>query len=370
MLELELNDVELWEGSTKTFTFALNNYAPERFYIDKVNAFDFEEGILTEELSWQGVALSQEQATIRVSIRAESSAEERERKAKIELRGHFLGGKECKYSDVFGEFSVNVLKKPVHRIEARCEGFSLYTLSEKFIEGFGEIEFIAVNKTNYPAVIKLESNKLGINDTIFYVPAGEEKLFKTEIQSAVEKAELVYKIELSDCGIPSEKTIVYSSVFEEPTPEPVEFRGIELNVSTARDENGFLATISIYNPNDVKIEGVLEVLVPENWQVIGEGSVTIEEFTEIIAAVRIVPPEGFTGKYSGEIVFSYNGLMEKQPIELEFGEQGFDVIASALAGLGSSAIAIGLIIVIVILVVVLVSAPPRQKDQPWVEATK
>jgi len=377
MLELETYDVEVWENSTKTVTFLLHNYAGERFYIDKVNAYDFERGIVTEEHSWQDIALSGEEASIRVSVKAEKGAEDMDRKAKVEVTGHFLGGTRCSYGNVHAGFNVDVLKERVYRIEPRCSDFYIYTLSEKRIDGFGRIEFIAENGSEYSAVITLEAPEMHLSDDVFYVPAGEEKVLSVEVQSAVTVAELEYNVSLSDCGIPSKKTRVYSSTWIEPeptpyTPEPGTFRKIELDHSLAADANGFLATVSIYNPNGEAVTGTLEVSVPDSWTVIGDGIVTLEPYTEVLAAVRVIPPENFSGEYTGELSFSYDGITESQDMELERGAgQGAGLAGTAFSVLGSGAVLAGLAIVVIILVAVLLADPTtRQHLEPWREKNK
>lgn len=374
MLQLDTYNVEVWGGESKTVTFTVKNYGSERFYIDKLNAFDFEDSIHTQEHSWQDVVLAGDQATIRVEI--EASEKENDLKAFVELKGHFLSGKECGYTDVQEEFSVNVLTHGVQKFEPECEGFSLFTLDEKFIEGYGEIEFLAVNKSGQSAVIKLETKNLGVSENIFYVPSGTEKKFSVEVQTAEERAELIYNVKLSDCGIPSKKTIIHSTPTPHPTPQPTptptpgKLKEVEMNVSVESDENGFIATTSIYNPNPVPVEGLLRVDLPANWDAMGEGSAFIEPFTEILAETRIVPPQGFSGKKTGKIVFSYNGLRETETIQLEKKAQGFNVIATAFAALGSGAVLIGLIVVIVIMLALLFSGTNPQELEPWVEKNK
>ncbi len=378
MLDIKTYDVEVQAGSSKTVTFLVENYAPERFYIDKVNAFDFEQGIRTEEQSWQSVALSQQSAAVRVSIEAEKNAAEGERTASVELHGHFLGGTECGYNSVHASFKVNVVKEPVHRVESRCEGFSLYTLKEKRIGNTGELDFVADNKSNYPAVIKLESPDLGLSDDMFYVPAGEEKNFSVQLQASSWRAELTYNVELSDCGIPNRKTIVYSSAYEntpvEPTPQPTpeETRNIEVSAAASRDENGFLVEVSVYNPNSEPVSGELNVLAPEGWLVAGTGLADIPAHTEIKADIRIVPPAGFTGSRTATVMFNHDGVSEAQDIELkvEKSKSSVNAVATAMAVLGPAAIVIGLIVVIAVFVVLLGAGPTRQELEPWVEAKK
>ncbi len=379
MVSIETYDVELQAGSSKTVTFLVNNYAPERFYIDKVNAFDFEQGIRTDEQSWQSVVLSQGNAAVRVSIKAEENATEGKRTASVELQGHFLGGTECTYNSIHASFNVNVVKEPVHRVEARCEGFSLYTLKEKHIGNTGEIDFVADNKSNYPAVIKLESPDLGLSDDMFYVSAGEEKTFTVQLQASTWQAELTYNIELSDCGIPSKKTIVYSSAYEnvpeaQPTPEPTpeEKKNIELSATTSRDENGFLVKVSVYNPNNEPVSGELNVLVPQDWSVSGAGLADIPAHTEIRAEIRVVPPAGFTGSQTARVEFTHDGVSESQDITLtvEKSKGNINVIATAMTALGSAVIVGGIVLAIVVFIVLLGAGPTRQELEPWAEAKK
>jgi hypothetical protein len=369
MVSFELYNAELWEGSTDTFTFAVGNYGSERFYIEKVNAFDFEEGILVQEESWDDVIMPGEKALVTVSVEADSGIEEKERSAKIELSGHFLGGKKCYFKDVHGEFTVNVLKEPVQKIEARCEGFSLNTPKEKYIEGSGTIKFFASNKTNYPATIMLESGSITIDDSVFFLPAGEEKTFTAFIESDYESAELEYKVDVSDCGIPSQATIVYSESAE-PIPVPSELESMEIGHSVAKDENGFLVTVSIYNPNNETITGALGAIVPQGWTVIGQKTVSVGQLSETVAALRIVPVEGFSGTYNGEITFSHDGIEESTPVELTSGSEGLDVGGTAFAVLGSGAFLVGLVLAAVILIVMLFSGPSKQYFEPWLEGKK
>jgi hypothetical protein len=371
MISFELYNAELWEGSTATFTFAANNYGNERFYIEKVNAFDFEEGILVQEESWDDVIMPGEKALVTVSVEADSGIEEKERAAKIELSGRFLGGKKCYYANVHGEFMVNVLKEPVQKIEARCEGFSLNTIEEKYIDGSGTIQFFASNKTNYPATILLESGSISIDDSVFFLPAGEEKTFTAFIESDQESAELEYKVDVSDCGIPSQATTVYSESAEpEPTPVPSELESMEIGHSVAKDENGFLVTVSIYNPNNEGITGALGAVVPQDWTVIGRKTISVESLSETVAALRIVPAEGFSGTYTGEITFSHDGIEESQPVELAFGGESFDFGGTAFAVLGSGAFLVGLVLAAVILIVMLFAGPSKQYFEPWLEVKK
>ncbi|MCX6801792.1 MAG: hypothetical protein NT067_01630 [Candidatus Diapherotrites archaeon] len=364
MVYFELYNAELWAGSTDTFTYAVNNTGNERFYIERVNAFDFEGGISVEEEYWDDVVLPGEKALVAVSVEADSGIEEGERAAKIELNGHFLGGKKCYYKDVHGEFMVNVLEEPVQKIEAKCEGFSLIAPEEKYIDGSGTIQFFASNQTNYPATIRLESNRIAIDDSVFSLPAGEEKTFTASIESDYESAELEYKVDVSDCGIPSQTTTVYS---ESAAPTPSELEGMDMGSSVAKDENGFLVTVSIYNPNSKTITGTLGAVVPQGWTVIGQKTVSVGPLLETVAALRIVPVEGFSGTYNGEITFSHDGIEESLPVELAFGPEGFDLSGTAFAVLGSGAFLVGLILAAVILIVMLFSGPSKQYFEPWLE---
>ncbi|MFH1234335.1 MAG: hypothetical protein V1493_01865 [Candidatus Diapherotrites archaeon] len=366
MVSFELYNAELWEGSTDTFTFAVNNYGNERFYIDKVNAFDFEEGILVQEESWDDVIMPGEKALVMVSVEADSGIEEKERAAKIELSGRFLGGKKCYYKDVHGEFMVNVLKEPVQKIEPRCDGFYLNTPGEKYINGSGTIKFFASNKTNYAAIITLESDSMGIDDSVFFLPAGEEKTFTAFIESDYESAELEYKVDVSDCGIPSQVTTVYSESAE-PIPVPSGLESMEIGHSVAKDENGFLVTVSLYNPNNETVTGTLDAVVPQGWTVIGRKTVSVGPLSEKVAALRIAPVEGFSGTYNGEITFSHDGVEESVPVELASGNESFDFGGTAFAVLGSGAFLVGLVLAAVILIVMLFSSPSRQYFEPWLE---
>jgi len=364
MLDLETNGVELFEDSTKTVSFSVHNHGSERFYIDKVNAFDFDSGIHTEEASWQDVVLAGDEALVRVEIEAEKDGEG-EKEAKVEIRGHFLGGRECGYRDIYEEFDVEVLKKPVQSFEPECTGFHLYTISEKFIDEAGEIEFVVKNDTGFDAVVKLESSDLSMGSSVFVSKAGEEKHFSTGVSSSKEIAELTYKVELSGCGIPSEKTIVYSSVYEPPTPPEPEFRDVELSSAVTERNGEIIASVSIYNPNNEAVEGLLEIEMPKGWSVQGEGIAEVDAFTEITAELQIVPPVEFQGTANGEIQFSFDGQTETLPIEVELQEGGSEGLGSAFVSLGSGVIAIGLLLVIVIVVVAMFAGPHPQDGQIW-----
>jgi len=369
MIDLETYNVELFENSTKTVTFSVHNHGSERFYIDKVNAFDFESGIRTEESSWQDVVLAGGEALVRVEIESEKDSEG-DKDAKVEIRGHFLGGKECGYRDIYEEFGVEVLKKPVQSFEPECTGFRLYTISEKYISGVGELEFVVKNDTGFDAVVKLESSDLVLEDSVFVAREGEEKHFSTGISSDKERAEITYKVELSGCGIPSEKTVVYSSDYEPlvtPTPE---FRDVELSSSVFERDGEIIASVSIYNPNIEAVEGLLEISMPEGWEVQGEGIAAIDAFTEITAELHIVPPVEFAGTASGKVLFSFNGQTETLPIEIELQDGSEGGLGSAFVLLGSGVIAVGLLLVVVIIVVAMFSGPHPQDGQPWQEEKK
>ncbi|MEM0359785.1 MAG: hypothetical protein QXK06_00425 [Candidatus Diapherotrites archaeon] len=369
MVFFELYNVELWEGSKETFTFAINNTGNERFYIDKVNAFDFSEGIAVQEEYWGDVVLPGEKAFATISVKADKGTEERERKAYIELSGRFLGGKRCSFSDVHGEFNVSVLKEPVHKIEPRCDGFSLTAPKEKYIEGEGTIEFFASNKTNYDAIITLESESISVSESVFQLRKGEEKKFSAFIKSDADRATLKYNVRVSDCGIPSQETRIYSAMETPiPTPTPQPFKAIEIGASASKDANGFLVTVEIHNPNSEGIIGNLEAIVPQGWTVIGEKAVLAEPLSKTISLIRIAPPKGASGTHPVQIVFSYDGIEESTKLELATGSEGFDFGGAAFAVLGSGAFLIGLIIVAIILIIMLFSSPPRQYFEPWLEA--
>ena len=369
MIDLETYAVELFENSSKTVSFSVHNYGSERFYIDKVNAFDFESGIQTEEASWQDVVLTGDEALIRVEIESDKDSEG-EKEAKVEIRGHFLGGKECGFRDIYEEFGVEVLKKPVQSFEPECTGFHLYTISEKFIDEIGEIEFVVKNDSGFDAIVKLESSDLSMGSSVFVARAGEEKHFSTGISSSKETAELNYKVELSGCGIPSEKTIVYSTVFEPPVQPTPEFRDVELSSAVTERNGEIIASVSIYNPNNEAVEGLLEIKMPEGWIVKGEGIAAIDAFTEITAELQVVPPVEFQGTATGEVQFSFDGKTETLPIEVKLQEAGGEGLGAAFISLGTGVIAIGLLLVIVIILVAMFSGPNPQDGQPWQEEKK
>jgi len=363
MLEIEAYDVDIEAGHEKTVSFVVNNFASERFYIDRVNAFDYASGIQVEEQSWADVALAGDQAALRIDIKASDNAEGA-KDATIEIKGHFLGGKECTYSNVNEEFTVNVFKETVRRISADCEGFSLYSIGDKYIDGSGELEFIAENKSGKDATILLESDDVELSENIFPVRAGVEETFKTIIRSSKDRAEIVYRIELDGCGISTKRTVVYSSIAVEEEEEEFVELDVVVSADVSRDENGFLVGVTIFNPNNSPTAGELRVDVPENFDVFGEGFAELDPNSSVIAELRIVPPKDFSGKANALIVFD-GKIVES--IELEAPESSFNPLGAAFISLSSGALFIGLLVIVIVIVLMIAARPHKQQFEPWLE---
>ena len=357
-LELVVTDVDVKEGSTASFAFYLHNNTNERFYIDRVSAYDFAEGIITQALRWDRVALSGSEASIVISIEALEGASAKDRNAYVQVRGHFLSGKVCHYRDIKAVFPVRVIKEDASEAAPDCGHFDIVLPSSINIHNFGTLDFIVENYTSEDARIYVKGVGASV-DTIMYLIPAKSRVYKTlRIESEQTSALILFDADLGACGTKSYELTVHNVVFEKPEEKP----DVEMSYSIAKDENGYLVSVILKNLSQFEINGILYAEVPENWYA-DSFEVMLAPFEEATIDMRVIPEEK-SETQSFDIVFQYNGSEERLSVQLQ-KEKREEPFAIGLTTLVASAILAGILVMVIIILIG--STTSKRIKEPWQE---
>ncbi len=357
-LWLNVNAVEVTAGENAYGTFLLHNYASERFFIDRVYAFDSDSSVLTQELTYDSYVKPGGSAEIRVEVRAEEGAEEKIATGYVEFRGHFLSGKECSYADSKKSFPIKIYEKKKY---SRCESFDLIVPSTVAADGEERVEFFVSNLSAETAIIRLDGDYLQLSTNYFYVPSGVEAKKEFLVKPLGDKAWIEYKVELAECVVPSKFTkVVSSGLAGEITAEhEVEWT-----------QDAFELTVKVKNGSGFDETGMISLDLPGDWNVEGAGKISVPAHSEKEFTINVFPPAGFE-KETGKLTIGLGGEVigddvEFSPREAQVGAQG-----TAFAVLSGSALFIGLIAIALVLVALFVL--PRKfipKIDPWERGRK
>jgi len=337
-LWLNVSAIEVEAGSSEYSTFLIHNYGSERFFLDRVYAFDSDSDILTEEISYDNYIKPGEAGEIKVRVFAGQEAEAKNTTAYVEFRGHFLSGKECGYFDSKKGFPVKVSEKKAY---SDCGSFELVVPSTVTAEGKERVEFLVSNFSRETAIIRLEGDGLGLSANYFYVPAGVETEKEVLVESALDKAWIEFKVELGGCGIPSKFTEVLSSGYES---------GVEVNYSKEWTGNSFNVPVTVKNSSQEEKKGIIAMDLPEGWTLEGDGEISVPAESEETFVLEAFPSEGFNEEEEGTLFVSIGGEIKEEEIKFSPGDVTDASLGAAFAALSGGALILGLIVIALVLI--------------------
>ncbi len=352
-LWLNVNAVEVTAGENTYQTFLLHNYGSERFFLDRVYAFDSDADILTEETSHDFYVKPGETAKIQIRVLANPDAKEKSTYAFIEFRGHFLNGKECGYADSRKSFPVKITAKKKY---SNCNGFELIVPDTITINGKERIKFFVSNLSNETAIIRLEGNDISLSTNYFYVPAGVETEKEALLESTLDKTWLEFKVELGECSIPSRFTKIVKPAF---------MGEIEISYSKQWTNNAFNILVTVKNNSTEEKSGLISMDLPDNWKLEGDGDISVPAKSEKTFTLKAIPPNGFKEKAKGTIIVSMSGEIKEKEIEFEPSEVSSNAIGAAFIVFGGSALLIGLIVAALVAVALLLPRKQVPTVDPW-----
>ena len=252
-LNLYTYPVLIEAGSTTYAAFALQNNSTEKFYVDAVSAYDYEDGVRTEEHNWDYSIDDGASGEIAVKVTAKPYAEDVKGTAYLKARGHFLSGKKCYYDDIGVErFNLEVKGAgvetpdwgPPYELEEGDWGyeasdfaeyvettgeFMIAAPQEVIIEGFGAVEITIDNGTNKRATVFISGPGLKTTPGTISVPAYTEIARIIEISAEnTQESFLVFSTNIEGKSV-AEKGIRIIALQAEEAPEEVieETNGLE-----------------------------------------------------------------------------------------------------------------------------------------------
>jgi hypothetical protein len=133
-LDIETQSITLKAGENSTENFYLVNNSSQNFYIDAVQAYDYDSGFESSAASLDDRADAfGGSADIQVKIHAFDSAQEKTGTAYLKVKGHFTDGKQCSYNDIgVASFNVSIKGKEVIK---ECSDFKLTVPAGYFVTG-------------------------------------------------------------------------------------------------------------------------------------------------------------------------------------------------------------------------------------------
>lgn len=369
-LKIETHAVEVRAGSRANFAFYLHNNSDERFYIDRVHAFDFADGISTQALRWDSLAPAGDEAAIVVSIDAFEDAEQKDRNAFVQARGHFLSGKECHYYDLKADFPVEVIseKISVEELEKEpeyCELFEIVMPDTIRIYNSGTLDFIVKNYSDQDAKIYVNAQNASAYTYFYLVPAKTIANKTLRVESGANKATIEFTVDLGACGTTKRYLEVINEAVQGPSEIPeVSEQDVEMNYVLTKDENGYVVSVMLRNLSENFIQGELFTTAPANWQAEG-ASVILGPYEEQTIDLHIIPAEE-SGVFNFDVVFSYDGVSKSSPVTIELAEEKTSIVGFATVALAG--VLAGIIVVIIIFAIG--RAGEKKAKEPWQEVVE
>ncbi len=369
-LKLETRAVEVRAGSKATFAFYLHNNSNERFYIDRAYAFDFSDGISTQALRWDKVALAGNEAAIVVSIEAFEDAEQKDRNAFLQVRGHFLSGKECHYYELKSDFPVEVISEKINVEELEkkpeyCELFEIVMPNTIRIYNSGTLDFIVKNYSNQEAKIYVDAENASVYTYFYLVPARTIANKTLRIESDASEATIEFTIDLGACGITKQYLYVINEAMQMPSEiQQANEQDVEMSYVLMKDVNGYIISVTLRNLSENVIQGELFVTVPANWQAEG-ANVVLNPYEEQIIDLHIIPAEE-SGVFNFDVVFNYDSVSKSKEVTIELAKE--KVPAVGFATFAAAGILAGIIVVVIILIIG--TAGEKRIREPWQEVAK
>lgn len=356
-IRLEAKNFYLQRGEKEEAEFIVRNNSSKDFYLDYLNVYDSDEGIIVAESNYSKIVPALGHVNVMVSAEALSGADTGTYEASFKVFGHFAEASSCSSEEIgTKKFYVFVEGKK----EASCSGFELIVPDRKIIDSQGKIEVTVRNPTSQGGTINVYGEGVTVLPGLLQVQASSvatKTLYITGLSK--EKTWLLYDIHLSDCALDSKATILEKekAALEPAGTQPIQPVDVEENIGiesvVSEPKDGFYeVTVKISNNSEIPTSGEIAADIPEGWNVEGTGNIKLRGLEQRIVSLKVVPDKAFEGQRVAEISFttksgkSASSFISFKPVEPENKP-------IALAGLAEGSLLIGGIIVVAAVIVAL-----------------
>lgn len=282
-IEINTNSVFLDEDETKVVGFYLQNFSNRKFYVDKVDAFDYSNLIDSEAYSWPDSVESFDREDFFVEIETLNTGNA---SGFVEVRGHFNNGIICSFSDIGREeYDIFVDYAPSGdngnnngndgdsgNGQVNCNALTLNVPNE--IEVIGDSFFdVSVNNTfDQSVVVNVSSANINVNPSSLTFPANSYSTKTINVMPTNLQGVVNFSLTTS-CGTINKATIVSLSAI------PIkEFLDVDYDYSISG--NKIYLSLNLKNLKNYLVVGDIGFVVPENWSVVGERNFILNKFSE------------------------------------------------------------------------------------------
>jgi len=364
-LTLNVSNVTVKENAKASVTFYLINNSDERFYLDRVSAFDFAEGVQTNAVRWDHAAESFGSAVIVVGVHAEQTRGEKT--AYLQVQGHFLNGKECYYYQLKSEFNVDVVLEQKADEEdnlAYCKLFSIDLPKNVYMEGMGTIDFNVNNYTTQDAKITITGRGATVETSEYLIPAKTIAEKKLIVASSNKQAQISFFVDLGACGKIG-KTVYITNTLQRTIPSQAgNASTVDLNYTKSFEDGAYVLEIVLQNKSSQPVDGILYADVPKDWNS-DSYRVFLAPFGMEKIKMRIKPGAGASGAVHFNLVFEYNNnQIKRKDVVITIGEKSKQF--AGLFTLAITGILVGIIALLIIFGIGTV-ATRKAKKEIWME---
>jgi len=349
-LDIKTQSITLKAGENAIEEFSLVNNSPQNFYIDSVQAYDYDSGFESSAASLNDKADAfGGSADIQVKIKAYDSAESKTGTAYIKVKGHFTDGKQCSYNDIGVEsFKVTVKEKEVIK---ECSDFKLTVPAEKSIKGNGSLSISYDNPLNKSAEIKMYGTGLTVSPSKFSISANDYGTKTIEVKlSGDEDTFLVYEIKMSGCNI-SSKTTKITSIKEEGQGGEEEVKAtIEAKALIPDTGNTYELYITVKNDSINTIKGTIGLDTPKEWKVEGNKKVSVEKENQETYLLKVTPNKDLTQEQLSSVTLKLDSGKELSE-KVSFKPKS-NILGTAFTSLSQNLLGVGVLIIILLLLFV------------------
>ncbi|MEW6295401.1 MAG: hypothetical protein AB1467_03855 [Candidatus Diapherotrites archaeon] len=347
-LDIETQSITLKAGESVVEEFSLVNNSSQNFYIDAVQAYDYDSGFESSAVSLDDKATAfGGSADIQVKIHAYDSAEEKTGTAYLKVKGHFTGGKQCSYNDIgIASFNVTIKGKEITK---ECSDFKLTVPAERAINGSGSLSISYDNPLNKSAEIKMYGSGLKVSPSKFSITANDYGTKTIEVEfSGNEDTFLVYEINISGCNIPSKTTKI--TLIEEDEEQDEEEEGevtIEAKALIPDTGNIYELYITVKNNSGSTIKGTISLGTPKEWKVEGSKKVSVAAESQETYPLKVTPNKDLTQEQLSSITLKLDSGKELSE-NVSFKPKS-NIIGTAFTALSQNLLGVGILIIVLLL---------------------
>ncbi|MDO8427586.1 MAG: hypothetical protein Q7S92_00055 [Candidatus Diapherotrites archaeon] len=414
-LHLRLNAVQIEEGQSIRKTFLLQNFALENFALDSVQAYDYNSGIIVSGADYDRIILGGNTGFFSVQIQALQNTDLEKGLGFIDIFGHFQSGQTCSLDrQIFNVTIVQPRSStPEFSSGTNCSKFSLQVPSRVLVQQNGSINFTAENNSNQAYIVHAQGQNVDVLNSEETIPARSKADLSVfyKIQNNADTGSIVWNASSTDCTMHNQATelvnlskptsLASANVQTSQTP-PIPVEGpiqtqttstqtnsigiqiqtqtssttpvtniqtppaqnsgqnsgaiqtsstVDLKTQTTRDGSNYKIEVELKNNFSETIEGNLEIVIPQDWNVQGLGLISLNAGETKKMEITIMPSANFTQNVLAEVKFSFPQGMERMFVQLtplQAQAQGLSSSSVAFAVLDAN-MTLGLILALIIL---------------------